>query len=317
MLNACGGGGGGDASTQTNSAGQQSASGYNGPLSGSVYDYGGEITTSKIDLASGKTLAKYNFEFALPTSDGNMFGIKQDNLPTFPSAAMIFFNPTDQSVINKFTYNGKVLDFPRVSPNGQYIAFTGRPSTGFADQGAKGLYVYSKLGKEIKYATNASGHAWTPDGGLLTIANNQILRAEPPSFTATRIIKKIESGQVGDVINISDGGGKIAVNVNGSGWIMDGDGSNFRQLVKSSSRPGITGSSTPILSPDGNWALILSVFDIGNGRYADGCFQTYAVPTNRSDKVFDVALNTADPDVIRVKKIGYSDLCAAEATPWF
>ena len=121
-------GGGGDGSSDGGSAQSGGVASNNGQSPGGyIYNSDSPISTTKIDLSTGKVVARFAYEFISPVIGGKYFGIKQDELPTFPTAKMLFLGQNGSTVTSSFDYTGKVLSYPKVSPDGRFVAFIGRP----------------------------------------------------------------------------------------------------------------------------------------------------------------------------------------------
>ncbi|HUH19507.1 hypothetical protein [Albibacterium sp.] len=164
-------------------------------------------------------------------------------------------NISDGTIVKQFKYYASEGDIATgtLSPNGQLIAID--PT--FHD----GIVITDLDGNEVKHILTVNNEkitedpVWMSDNTLL-ITHKQFLLKSNADFTQVSLIKEFDFQDWGSPA-VSRDGKKIAFSASKHIWLMNADGTDLKQVTKSS-----TAETSPQFSPDGKYLLIGTDFHI-------------------------------------------------------
>jgi WD40 repeat protein len=265
--------------------------GLNQGLFGTLwYRFAGDIF--RTDLASGATstlLPKTQGADVHVSLDGTEITFYDRFAPSNPSNEEIIFLNTSGARIGGFTYRESFSGRVKQSPDKTKFAVEWH-SIDLGDAGGVNVVtVFTRDGTILSRFFDVNSWEWLPDGRLAMISYDELIvtnTAIPNTSTVvpTTVIKVLPDYAGG--LTVSRDGRKFAVNMNGSIWMMNVDGTQMKKLT-SSDRPVTTGG----FSPDGKHFLVES---------SDTPYAAWAVPVD-AERVFVGAGSPSS--VIRIRSV--------------
>lgn len=305
------GGCGGDGGNGGGGGGGDGGGAFNHGIGGRLYfdapaDY---IEFNPADGSSTIVLAGESGAGTTPSMDASEFvTILDDGSGT--DEVVIF--QRDGTVSTRIDVGGSLTGYPRLSPDGSFVAL----SRGFGED----LIVFDRNGVIVRDFSGTLGtegfgsYEWMPDGRLAFIHDESLFLAGQSLDVGSPV--RSFPGEAPSGLAASADGSRLALSLLRPGsassrdvWLLDPDGGDLRRLATAQVTVG-----EPAWSPDG--ASIALVKGIAVGAGGGGCPELWVVPSDASS----LDLSASDPSpAFRVqerKNGGQNGVCVFSPPEW-
>jgi hypothetical protein len=310
-------GGGGDASISKNSNQNHNDSGVLNPdLSGRlIFEYNDESWL--MDISSGEYSAIPNTDWVnhdnyygttndfwmdMGPSNGIEFTVTtMDDCDTEDTtyATCVTIQDLNGNYLANTRFLGRIKSPAKLSLDNQYFAIITENIYSHVEE----LQIYSRSGQLIANSdVSATGFDWMNDNSIVYTKDREIVFTHELSLSSDyglRLKDEVE-GTLGSV-EVSPAGDQLAFTIITSGtlvsthatpWLVNTDGSGFRQLAVSESDNPPPSITSPKWSPDGKWILLKEGAYTGGGPLNPGNNgYAYIVPTQDMNKTFILSIN--------------------------
>jgi len=284
LLGACGGGGGSggddssdppdDSGNPPPDSGSPPPDDPNGDLSGKLYFDSPEDYVGVDLVTTERTVVRGDDAFASASADGGRFVTTAEPLDDDAEGQDLLVLDKDGVAVSRLHFDDFVGGRPRLSPDGQYVAF------GY--DYANDLVVYDLDGRPVaELLEDASDWAWTPDGRLVATKGDAIWISDTGLSAMDRLQRF--SDDTPRFISVSPDGSQLAFTLGDLGTldnhvhVMPIDGGDARQLTTSP-----INEDGPAWSPDGQWIIVRQgiSYEGAASNTPDDCPRLWAVPAD-------------------------------------